>query len=352
MKHKWTGLLMGAALLTATACSSDEASVLADEENDNEEQAAVETNVFNDLMANSAAYMEDPNFNVITGEALHNKTVFENPEDYFILDVRDTTTFVSGHIPGAVNVPYRVSGLEQMYLELPEDKTIYVVCFSGHTASHTVGMLNALGYDAEALQFGMGGYASGTDLGSNIPGGPAELPVVTTGFELTETHDLPEIMSDESDIRTIAHEQSQNFLDQEPPGVMGAPDLNEMINEGNLDGHQLIDIRLGEHYEQGHIEGAANLPYNELFNEENLSLLDPEKMTVVIGYNGYDASQVTRLLGQLEYSAVPLAYGMSIWSGDESVVGEHMFDFSNVYSLPVRELKFDMDAGDIEAGCR
>ncbi|AOM82386.1 respiratory selenite reductase-associated lipoprotein SrrE [Salisediminibacterium beveridgei] len=355
MKHKWTGLLMGTLLLTATACNSEEASVMADEENNNgngqEEETPVETDVFNDLMEMSAAYMEEPNFNLITGEELHNKTIFENPEDYFILDVRDTTTFIEGHIPGAVSIPFRVSGIEHLYVELPEDKTIYVVCFSGHTASQTVGMLNAAGYDAKALQFGMGGYAAGTGLGSDIPGGPADLPVVTTGYELTETYALPEVMSDADDMTAAAFEQSQVMLDKELPAVMGAPAVKELIDEGELDEYQLIDTRLEEHYSQGHVEEAANIPYNELFTEENLSLLDPDKMTIVIGYNGYDASQITRLLGQLDYKAAPLAYGMSIWSGDEEVVGDYLFDFSKVYDLPVTELKFDMDSGDVEAGC-
>lgn len=355
MKQKWTGLLMGTLLLTATGCNSEEASVMADEENENqneqEQETSVETNVFSDLMEMSAAYMEDPNFNVINGSQLYDRTVFDSPDDFVVLDVRDTTTFIQGHIPGAVNVPFRVSGLEHMYLELPKDKKVYVVCFSGHTASQTVGMLNTLGYDAEALQFGMGGYASGTELGSNIPGGAADLPVVTTGYEFTETYELPEVQSDETDINEMAFEQAQAFLDRETPAVIGAPDVKELIDEGQMDEYQLIDIRLEEHYLQGHIEEAVNIPYKELFSEENLSQLDPDKTSVIIGYNGYDASQVTRLLGQLEYSPVPMAYGMSIWSGDESIVGDYMFDFSNIYDLPVNELKFDMDSGDVEAGC-
>ena len=38
---------------------------------------------------------------------------------------------------------------------LPTDKQIVVYCYTGHTASQVTSLLNALGYDAINLKFGM-----------------------------------------------------------------------------------------------------------------------------------------------------------------------------------------------------
>jgi rhodanese-related sulfurtransferase len=40
--------------------------------------------------------------------------------------------------------------------KLPEDKTIVLICYVGHTASQMLVALRLLGYDVIALKFGMG----------------------------------------------------------------------------------------------------------------------------------------------------------------------------------------------------
>lgn len=89
-----------------------------------------------------------------------------NPDDYFILDVRDAETFAKFHIEGAVNVPYlEVGG----YIDqLPNDQTIAVVCNSGQMSSQTVAVLIAAGFDALNVQSGM-----------NNGWNPAGLPTVS-----------------------------------------------------------------------------------------------------------------------------------------------------------------------------
>ena len=38
---------------------------------------------------------------------------------------------------------------------MPNDKQIVVVCYTGHTASQATALLNALGFNATALKWGM-----------------------------------------------------------------------------------------------------------------------------------------------------------------------------------------------------
>lgn len=76
-----------------------------------------------------------------------------NPNDYFILDVRDAETFAKFHIAGAFNAPYLEMG---NYIDqLPKDRTIAVVCNTGQQSSQTVAVLIASGFKALNVQSGM-----------------------------------------------------------------------------------------------------------------------------------------------------------------------------------------------------
>lgn len=76
-------------------------------------------------------------------------------DEYFILSVRQAEDFAKGHLPGAVNIPYG-TGMQDSFADLPMDKKIIVYCYTGQTASQTVGILRLLGYEAYNMSFGMG----------------------------------------------------------------------------------------------------------------------------------------------------------------------------------------------------
>ena len=116
------------------------------------------------------------NKNVIQPAAL-----YENLDDYFVLDVRDAETFAKFHIEGAVNAPYLEMG--DYIDQLPKDRTIAVVCNSGQQSSQTVAVLIAAGFDALNVQSGMNngwnkaGLPTVSDLEPEQPAEP-EQPVV------------------------------------------------------------------------------------------------------------------------------------------------------------------------------
>ena len=70
----------------------------------------------------------------------------------YVLDIRATADFATGHIPTATNKPMAEVG--QIIPSLPTNQTIVVVCYSGQTASQTVGVLRMAGFDAIALKGG------------------------------------------------------------------------------------------------------------------------------------------------------------------------------------------------------
>ena len=81
-------------------------------------------------------------------------------DEYFILSVRQAEDYAKGHVPGAVNIPFGV-GMQDSFADLPKDKKIIVYCYTGHTASQTVGILRLLGYEAYNMSFGMGSVEEG-----------------------------------------------------------------------------------------------------------------------------------------------------------------------------------------------
>ena len=109
------------------------------------------------------AYFTDSNY--VTAPAALNDLVVENPDAIMVLDIRSAEDFAKGHIEGAVHIAYREVG--QNFDQLPTNRPIYVVCYTGQTAGITMGALRLAGYNAFSLNRGMAGWDA------------AELPKVT-----------------------------------------------------------------------------------------------------------------------------------------------------------------------------
>ena len=62
----------------------------------------------------------------------------------FVLDVRAPEEFVTGHVPGAVNIPY--DQVAARLAEVPKDKDVVLYCRSGRRAGMAAEVLAAQGY--------------------------------------------------------------------------------------------------------------------------------------------------------------------------------------------------------------
>lgn len=115
--------------------------------------------------------------------------------DPFILSVRAPDQYAVGHIPGAMNVPWReVAKLENL-AKLPADKHIVDYCYTGHTGQVAATILGMLGYEVSNMKFGMMAWTEDDEVlgtkrfGPDLQGdyrveaaaAPAELPA-TGGF--------------------------------------------------------------------------------------------------------------------------------------------------------------------------
>ena len=89
----------------------------------------------------------------------------DTSNDPFVLSIRSSADYELGHIPGAVNY----GGITSLFTDenlakLPYSNQIVVVCYTGHTASQATALLNALGFNATALKWGMCGWCANTTI--------------------------------------------------------------------------------------------------------------------------------------------------------------------------------------------
>lgn len=87
--------------------------------------------------------------------------VFANLDNYFIINYWPQAEYVNpGHIPGSVcYAPKDAFKANNMLKYLPTDKTIVVYCYTGQTSAQITAYLQALGYDAKSLLYGVNGFA-------------------------------------------------------------------------------------------------------------------------------------------------------------------------------------------------
>jgi len=85
-------------------------------------------------------------------KAVDLKAAIDAGGDMTIIDMRSSTHYNYGHIPGAINI--RLSDLVANLSSINPNAPVYVNCYTGHTAGEAVALLNMLGYDAYSLSYG------------------------------------------------------------------------------------------------------------------------------------------------------------------------------------------------------
>ena len=106
------------------------------------------------------------------------KTLLDDGEGYFYVDVRTVTEFVEGHVPGAVNVPLLehnpASGMMEpnpQFLSVMEstfarDARLILGCRSGGRSAMAVELLQRFGYGNARNM--VGGFIGGEDSFGNV----------------------------------------------------------------------------------------------------------------------------------------------------------------------------------------
>ena len=262
----------------------------------------------------------------------------DTSNDPFIVSVRTPEDYAKGHIEGAINIPWRQIAKPESLAQLPTDKPIVVYCYTGHTGAVATTALNLMGYNATNLKFGMMGWSKDDDVLGLTRFDPAtqpDFPVETTANQATETYAPPELTATGDDAE-IVREAVDAYLSSDKAPVMAASDLYANLNDGDASNDPFIlSVRAPEAYFKGHIPGAIDIPWTELYKPENLAKLPTDKPIAVYCYTGHTGGVSTTILNTLGYDATNVKFGMMGWTKDDDVLGTARFDPATQPDFPV-----------------
>lgn len=254
------------------------------------------------LVSDMAAFLTnlptDAGFYSIKTDKL-NELLVENPP--FIVDVREPAELeANGFIAGSINIPIR--DLLKNLDKLPaQDQKIVITCASGHRGSLGMMALRLLGYtDVVNLNGGLNAWIK------------AELAVETGAPAAPVAGTAPEV--NEAAFATL-----DNYLSNLPEGfgAIKSPDFNTELVSGTVP--FMLDVRtVAEWDDKGHIDGAINIPVNDV--PANLAQLPTDKAApiVVICASGHRGAITQMYLQFLGYTNVRnLNGGMNGWIAAE-----------------------------------
>ena len=100
------------------------------------------------------------------------KQIIDDPAEaakYTIVSVRSAEHYAKGHVPGAINIPWKDIAKAESLAKLPLDKPIIVYCYTGHTGQVACTVLNLLGYEAYNMKYGMMGWTDDPEVLNTTP---------------------------------------------------------------------------------------------------------------------------------------------------------------------------------------
>jgi len=77
-------------------------------------------------------------------------------KDYLLIDLRDEKSFKKMHIKGAKNIFWLNILDEKNLKKMSKNKTIFLICYVGHTSSQILTLLKLLDYNVTAIKYGYG----------------------------------------------------------------------------------------------------------------------------------------------------------------------------------------------------
>jgi rhodanese-related sulfurtransferase len=235
----------------------------------------------------------DKGYGTVSSAKLNEELVEKAP---FMLDVREAAEIEKdGFIKDAVNIPVRevMKNLDKLPAA---DQPIVIMCASGHRGGFVLSALKLLGYEnVRNLAGGVGAWKK------------AGLPTETGKPADAKSMTAPEI-ADEALFTLL-----EDFMVNLPEGFFATN--SEKLNTALVETKPyLLDIRTAKEFDEaGYIEGAVNIPMEELF--ANLDKL-PSKDTNMVIYCGSGHRAAIALMGLklLGYEdIVNLGGGIGAW---------------------------------------
>jgi len=276
--------------------------------------------------------------------------LYENRNNWLIIDIRNADTYESGHINGAYNIPKSelIDFLTEKQKAAAYDKVV-IVCYSGQLASYVTGVLRYAGIsNTYTLLHGMASWNSEYN------------NILKKNFGLNYRNMVVKSNESHSKNESAAHHKAKNskpILENLPklkegatiPTVLGR--ARELLNrpiskflikadtyfkttQKDSDKYYTIYYMNQKKYDAAHIKGAhLYTSRKDLSLDNRLTNLPTDKPIVIYCKTGHTGSQATAYLNMLGYEAYNLMFGENSFSFDvfANDVNDLSSDFPVIY---------------------
>ncbi|PKO08507.1 MAG: hypothetical protein CVU40_15115 [Chloroflexi bacterium HGW-Chloroflexi-2] len=264
--------------------------------------------IFTEVIANNG---KEQAYGTVAADTV-NTELIENP-DLLVIDVREPSELEgNGHVPGAVNIPVKTLADNPALLPADLDAPIVVYCKSGTRSTWAWTILSALGYtNVRNMAAGFDGW-----LAAQLPSeeGLAPAEEISTA-----------IIANEAQYMAV-----KDFANNAPEGWATIKPVD--VNEKMINGEEflLIDNRRADEYEAGYVDGAVNIPLEEMMSR--LDEIDQDAEIIVYCRSGVRGMIGTLALRMLGYDALNMSGGYLGWQAEELPVVGAAPDFQAIFA--------------------
>ena len=268
-----------------------------DDEEEVDEEALDEDEVLRDAADDYFAQVATDN-NMTPSEDIKDQ-IEADPDSLLIIDVRSAEDFEEAHIEGSVHST--VEELSDIMENIPQDRDVYIACYSGQNAGYATSALRMAGFDNVTTLF------YGIDYGWTYEDrGNFDLE----GSGMNAAADLDPVSEPATEEEEILWEQAQDIISTGPNWI--TVDEHEEMHESlesDPGSYHVVDIRSEEDYEEGHIAGAEQVNWGEV--DTIIDDLPTTVPVVVACYSGQTGAQTTGVLNMVGLdNANNLLYGV------------------------------------------
>ncbi len=235
------------------------------------------------------------------------QVVYDNLEDYTVIDIRQLVDYDAGHIAGAYHSSLATL-LTDVGTTIPTDNPFVIACYSGQSAGHAKIAMELAGYEnTQSLLFGMSSWSSDPDLDKWTSKCLNLLPVAETENQNGDLvgYNYPSLTGE-----TVASRVDAML-------AAGFKATSYTAIQDNLEDYFIVNyfgeadyLGDGDSGVPGHIPGAFQFtPYASMGLGQMLANLPTDMPIVVYCWTGQHSSQVTAYLNMLGYDAYSLANG-------------------------------------------
>ncbi len=288
-------LMVMASTLLFIGCGAEETAAPAEEA----QAEAASTETFS-----AREFTEEYIADLVNGNKIYPMDTFverlREGEDLYVVDIRSADDYNEGHVRGAVNTPWGTSAMWESLPHIPQDRPVYVHCYSGQTSGQALMTMRMAGIEAYSVN-------SGWNLGISRVEGYEEI-VETTPNELDESVSY--------DVPAGALEEIQEYYES-TFALNGTPFANRFVGsedayailQAEEDSAMVISMCRPDDFAAQHIEGSVNIPYGPNWNDA-IAGFPTDKKLIIHCYSGQGSNQLVVMLTMLGYDPVSLFYGL------------------------------------------